>query len=193
MVVGDFDRNGTPEQLISRYIDGESLPISLRHDVLKQMPGLAKRYLRYDAYPGQSVADLFGAEALERALLYEVQELRSGTYVNDGRGGFTFRPWGFVGQLAPIYAATALPGGEVIAGGNLYGVKPEVGRYDASEGVLVADEQIEAAATANLRLRGEVRDLEVLTIGQRPYLLVVRNDDQPQLFRLDQSPRERRG
>jgi len=188
MHVNDFDRNGTPEQLISRFINGEMLPISLRHDVVMQMPQLKKKYLKYDSYHGQRVEDMFDSTTLARSLLYHVTEQRSGALVNDGNGVFHFEPFSFLGQLSPIYAFDVLPKGDaILAGGNLYGVKPELGRYDASAGEVIRWEKnkpiVNLAASIGLRLDGEIRDIEAIVIGGVEHILVGRNNDSPLLFR----------
>jgi len=189
MHVNDFDRNGTPEQLISRYINGESLPISLRHDVVMQMPQLKKKYLKYDSFHGQAVQQMFDSTTLSRSLLYNVTEQRSGVLINNGKAGLRFKPFSFLAQLSPIYAFGVLPkGNKILTGGNLYGVKPELGRYDGSAGEVIGWQDdslmVELASSVGLSLKGEIRDIETIVIGDVQHVLVARNNDEPLLFRM---------
>ena len=59
MHVNDFDNNKTAEQIIALYNDEQSYPLALRHDLVKQMPSLKKKYLYYKDYKGQQVVDIF--------------------------------------------------------------------------------------------------------------------------------------
>ena len=74
----------------------------------------------------------------------------------------------------------------MLLGGNLDAVKPEIGRYDASEGALISWRdgrlQTRPAQDVGLRLRGEVRDAVTLVIDGRDVLLVARNDESLQAF-----------
>ena len=195
LLVNDFDGNGSPEQIVSRYLDGEAYPITLRHDLLRQLPSLQKKFRRYDSYHSKTVAEIFDAEQLRRAYRAEATELRSGWFDNLGDGRFAFRAFGTEAQLAPVYAVAALqttgaPQGQppsILLGGNLYGVKPEIGRYDASEGALVYHAPPDTcvtspAAASGLALHGEVRAIAPLLIDGRAAVLVARNDATPQLF-----------
>jgi len=188
MYVNDFDRNGTPEQLISRYLNGTSLPISLRHDVVMQMPELKKKYLKYDSYFGQRVSDMFDTTTLSRSLIYAVKEQRSGVLLNQGNNVFQFEPFSHLAQLSPIFGFQLLPKDHgILAGGNLYGVKPEMGRYDASRGEVIRCKDGNCAVSFShelgIRLTGEIRDIEAITIAGEEHILAARNNDTPLLFR----------
>ncbi len=192
MVVSDFDGNGTVEQIISRYLGDTSLPIVLRHDLVMQMPSLKKKYLAYDSYYGQSIEQIFDRGELENALRLRATELRSGCLLNEN-GRFRFVPFPFEAQLSNVFAIAALPPGSnqrkrYLLGGNLYGVKPEVGRYDASGGVVVtwngSGFDAERAPRIGLPLEGEIRSLKPLRVAGVPSVLVGRNNAAPQLFSL---------
>ena len=63
MYVNDFDDNGDIEQVIFQY-NGDEYPLSLRHDLVMQMPILKKKYLKYENYKNQTVNDIFDQEKL---------------------------------------------------------------------------------------------------------------------------------
>ncbi len=190
LLVSDFDRNGTPEQMLSRYLGDTSLPIALRHDLVMQMPGLKKRFLKYDSYHGKSVEDIFSEEQLENSIQYQASELRSGVLLNDN-GKFSFRPFSFKGQLSTFYSFCPIPQetGTYLAGGNLHAVKPEFGRYDASRGISLGfrDSVMHIAESSKLGLdiQGEVRDIKTITIQKTPHILIARNNDFPLIFRVN--------
>ena len=188
MWVNDFDRNGMTDPIITRYLDGEPLPIALRHDLVMQIPALKRQFLRYDSYHGKTIDDIFAEAPLADALHYQVAETRSGVLVSEPQG-FRFVASPAIAQRSIIYSQLPIQiadGAAVLTGGNLYAVKPEMGRYDASEGEVVrlAGGQVlaKAAAAYGLRLRGEVRQLLSLDIDGRPAVIAVRNDGAPQVF-----------
>ena len=72
-------------------------------------------------------------------------------------------------------------------GGNLYGVKPEVGRYDANYGLFLkgrGDNTFEAEfpKASGFRTIGEVRDLTLVKVGKKELILVAKNNDKMQIF-----------
>jgi hypothetical protein len=78
---------------------------------------------------------------------------------------------------------------DLLLGGNLYNVKPEVGRYDASYGdFLEGDGQggfkVVPPSQSGIRLDGEIRDIRSVQTPAGRLLVVARNNDSLQLFRL---------
>ena len=45
--INDFDDNNSLEQVIFQYNGDSSYTMALRHDLVMQMPGLKKKYLKY--------------------------------------------------------------------------------------------------------------------------------------------------
>jgi pSer/pThr/pTyr-binding forkhead associated (FHA) protein len=68
-------------------------------------------------------------------------------------------------------------------GGNLYGVKPEVGRYDASYGIYLenlGDHQFKYHRDGRgLFLDGEIRDIKV----SGRHLIVTKNNDSTDVYK----------
>ncbi|MDZ7649958.1 MAG: hypothetical protein U5K54_24065 [Cytophagales bacterium] len=76
---------------------------------------------------------------------------------------------------------------DILLGGNLYGAKPEVGRYDASHGVLLKGDGLGSfisvpAKNSGLVIDGEVRDFQLLHVGRDNLLIVARNNDSVFVF-----------
>ena len=67
-------------------------------------------------------------------------------------------------------------------GGNFFEAKPEVGRYDASYGLLLkgtGDLRFTplTAQESGLRIAGAVRDIALLEVGGEKQALIARNND----------------
>lgn len=107
-------------------------------------------------------------------------------YINDGKGGFTAQALPLAMQLAPIYSFTPLPGKNTFLGmGNLYGVIPYEGRYDALQPTAFTFDT-QGSHTNNafkLDVNGEVRDAKWLkTKGDKKILVVSRSNDKLLFF-----------
>jgi len=187
MWINDFDGNRTAEQIISMYNGEETYPLVLRHDLVKQMPGLKKKYLYYEDYKAQTVEDIFERQQIRTAAHAEVYTTQTAIALNDGTGQFRLTPLPTAAQLAPVYAIEVADfnGDErldILLGGNLHRAKPEIGIYDASRGLLLlGDGQGQfrplKAQQSGIRISGEVRDFTRVNINGESYLLVARSDE----------------
>jgi hypothetical protein len=186
MYVSDFDQNGSYEQIICTYVDNNSYPMVLRHDLVAQMPALKKKYLKYESYKNETIEDVFSHEQVQRASKLEVYHLATSVFLNDGKGRFEMRDLPMVSQLSPTYAITVddINGDghlDLMLGGNLYGVKPEVGRYDASYGCVLAGDgkgnfTTLSPAVTGFKVDGEMRDIMQLKGRKADSFLVSRNN-----------------
>lgn len=194
MYVNDFDNNGTVEQIISAYNGDKSYPLVLRHDLVSQIPSLKKKYLKYENYKNQTVKDIFSKEELSSADVLYAYQLATCYAINNGNGELEIFPFSVAAQLAPVFAVINADfdgdeESEILFGGNLYGAKPEVGRYDASFTALMNTENINGnikfspLLASGLSVRGEVRDFEIIETSSRKLLVVARNNDSVLTFR----------
>lgn len=192
MYVSDFDKNGSLEQIICMYNGNDSYPIALKHDLVKQIPFLADKYPRYEDYVEQTIHDIFNPEQLNRAVELEVYQLATAVILNNGDGTFELKPLPVEAQFSPVYGILIkdmdrdnLP--DILLGGNLYGVRPEIGRYDGSYGTFlkgIGDGSFNyiPARISGLRLNGEIRDFISLENGTGNLLIVARNNQPLQVF-----------
>jgi hypothetical protein len=186
LYVNDFDRNGTVEQILCSYQGDVSYPMVLRHDLMAQIPALKKKYLKYDSYKNQTITDIFTPEEMENALRLDAFQLASVILINDGTGKFSIKELPIEAQFTPMYGIEVADFDkdgalDIVMGGNLYRVKPELGRYDASYGVFLRGDGHGNFTSVNnrtsgLKIDGEVRDLVVLDAGTRRLLIVARNN-----------------
>ena len=196
LYVGDFSRTGggNVEQILTSYRNGVSYPIAGRDELLKKIPSLRAKFPSYKDFGAARIEDIFPAADLRDAQVREADTFASAIAVNNGDGTFTLGPLPIEAQFAPIYASVAgdFDGDgktDLIVGGNLYGVMPTIGRYDASYGLLLAGDgrggfTAVDMARSGLVIEGQVRDIRVLrgAAGQR-LIVVARNNDGVVVFR----------
>jgi len=192
MYINDFDQNGAVEQILCQYEGDKSYPMALRQDLVAQMPSLKKKYLKYNKYANQTITDIFTPEQLKNSIHLKAFNLQSSLLINNGDGTFDIKPLPLEAQFSPMYGLLVkdLDGDgnlDILGGGNLHEVKPEVGRYDASYGVYLrgdgkGDFSVVRSRESGLRLEGAVRDIESLRVGKEELIVVARNNAALQLF-----------
>ena len=192
MYVNDFDLNGSIEQIICSFDGDTSYPIALKHDLTRQIPGLGRKYPKYEMYKDQQITDIFSPELLNNSIHLNAFLLETSLFLNEGSGHFSRKPLPPEVQFSSVFAASVGDynsdgNPDILLGGNLYNVKPEVGRYDASYGSFLTGDgkggfKNIPAKLSGFRLKGEIRDFkEVNTSGGR-LLLVARSNDSLQVL-----------
>ncbi|TAL74498.1 MAG: hypothetical protein EPN88_03750 [Bacteroidetes bacterium] len=194
MYVNDFDLNGTVEQIICVYDGDVSYPLALKHDLTRQIPGLEKKYPKYEMYKDQKITDIFTPEQLRNSIRLDAYDLETSLFINDGTGHFTRKPLPVEIQFSPVYAAAVGDynhdgNPDILLGGNLYNVKPEVGRYDASYGSFLSGDGKGGfsnipAKLSGFHLDGEIRHIMEVTTTKGKLIVVARSNDSLQVFKV---------
>jgi hypothetical protein len=179
----DYDNNGFAEPILTQTReDGKDYPFALRHDLTSQLSSLKKIFPDFESFRQASIGDIFTPEQLDVSSVLEVNELRSIVLVNNGDFRFSYQALPGRVQMSPVYAIAAIDfdkdgDQDLIMGGNLHRVKPEVGRYDASYGnVLENDGQgnfTDKTLELGFSVQGEVRDIVV----EDDVIYIFRNND----------------
>ena len=185
----DFDGNGFTDPILAfRGDDGKDYPYALRHNLIEQIKSIAKKYPSYQSFKNASIEDIFSPIELEGADKLEVNTLATVLLSNNGDGTFLVKELPVEVQFSPTYAILAHDFDEdgdndIILGGNLYNVKPEVGRYDASYGVFLENQGgLKFVVPKNkngFRTKGEIRDM----VLDDKEIIVSRNRDSLMLFK----------
>lgn len=183
MYLNDFDQNGSIEQVYTQLVDGIAIPYTLKHELEKQVPSIKKKYIRYADYANQSLQDIFSKEVIDRSIIQEMNRLESGVLLNQSDGKFAWKPFPVYSQKSWVFAIQQLDINEdgiqdLILGGNLYHIKPELGTYDASYGEVLlgkGDGTFTYWPNRNhgLKLEGDIR--AITRLGDKQLLFVKNN------------------
>ncbi|MCB0607405.1 MAG: VCBS repeat-containing protein [Lewinellaceae bacterium] len=189
MYVNDFDGNGSVEQILARDSAGRSFPFVLKTDLVSQMPGLKKKYLKFEDYKNQTIDQVFTPEQLANAVRLQVSETRSCLFINEGNGNFEMKPLPMQAQFAPMFGVAmgdfdADGHADILMGGNFSRSKPEFGIYSASYGVFLRGDgrmnfEYVPGKVSGFRMSGEVRDIEVL---EDKWVVIGKNNDRVEVF-----------
>ena len=192
MYVNDFDKNGTAEQIVSVYNGDQSYPLALRHDLVMQMPGLKKKYLKYENYKEQTVADIFSEDQLEQAIHWKAVETRSIALINTGKGKFEIMPLPDEAQIAPTFGILIEDfdkdgSQDLLLGGNFFRSKPEVGIYAGHYGLFLKGQgngefRSKPLKESGFFVQGEVRDMTFVEVAGKRRILIGKNNAQAQWF-----------
>lgn len=186
----DFDNNGRKETVISIEKNGNYYPLANLDELKAQMNVLRKKFPDYASFAGKKMEEVFEKKLLDSADLFEVHELRSG-YLKNEQGKFEFEPFDWQLQVSPIksFVSFDFDGDqkqEVLAAGNYFGVKPFHGRFDGFSGALIhSGNSIQLGHAIGLDLAGKsARHMKVITVENKPYLLVVYNSEPAEVYEL---------
>ena len=180
-------------QLMAFYKHGVSYPVAGRDELVQALPSLRDRYRSYAAFGASRLEDILPARALRSADVLETRGFASVVAIDQGSGKFSVVPLPAEAQLAPIYAGIARDFDQdgrtdLVVAGNLYGVPPIQGRYDASYGLLLRGDgaggfQAVDLEASGLVIDGQVRRMALLRRSNGEWVIVVaKNDDRLQIL-----------
>lgn len=189
----DFDENGTTETLVTYVQQGRETPLASKDELVKQLPHLNKEYLSYHAYAKADLADVFTAEKLREADKKYVYTLSSTYFENDGTGRFTPKLLPKIAQASVVQDIAikdlnkdGFPDAFLV--GNFYEISTQLGRMDASHGVLLQNDLQGGFVwerNTGLRYSGPARNIQDLKIKNEDYWIIGINNAPAVLINLN--------
>ncbi|HNR08349.1 MAG TPA: VCBS repeat-containing protein [Saprospiraceae bacterium] len=181
LYINDFDQNGSAEQILTVF-NGDDYPLTLRQDLVMQIPSLKKKYLRFESYKNQKITDVFTPQQLSGAIHLQCHTSRSGLFINQG-DRFEFKSLPPEAQLSPVFSVLIEDLDrdglmDLLLGGNYGSAKPETGIHRAQGlSIFLQNKNHDFIYNASGHaLHQEVRNIQALDIGQsRHFVLAVNN------------------
>jgi len=191
--LNDFDYNGSLDPIITKSSPNGDYPIARRNSMFRQLPMLKRKITSFEEYATKTMNQLFGADELNDAEIKETVLLKSVIGWNNGDGTFSLEPLPKYEQSAPLFGLLPINLDndamlEIVNGGNLFEVKPFIGRYDAHYGSVVdigpeGHQRSLASAKTGLTLDGAVRHIEELRTANGTLIIIVRNNLHPLFYK----------
>ncbi|MEO0901132.1 MAG: hypothetical protein AAFY00_03630, partial [Bacteroidota bacterium] len=133
-----------------------------------------------------TLLDVYDEKKLENGIHYKVSSFKSAIFINEG-DKFVRQDLPLKAQIAPtnqILVADFDQDGtkDIVLGGNLYASEVETPRADAGHGVFLKGHQnakfaIQPSHETGLFMDGDVKDLALISVRGKQYILVAKNKD----------------
>ena len=183
----DFDDNGTIETLITYYYKGKRTVLASKDELHKQMPFIKKKFLFYNDFARANVEDIFSKEKLKSAMRKEVKVLSTSYFENVGANKFKIHILPAEAQQSSVnkvfvddFDADGFM--DVLLVGNNYEISTQLGRLDASHGVLLLNDQagyFKSTSNQKFNIAGPARDIGKIIIRGNTYYVVTINNNRP--------------
>jgi hypothetical protein len=189
LYANDFDGNGYIDPILTfTENNGKQYPYALRHNLVDQLKYLSKQYPDYESFKNAAINDIFTKEQLDNSVVLEASILSSVMIINKGDFKFEVKDLPFETQFSPVYAINTHDfdndgDQDILLGGNLNGVMPEYGRYDAS-----FSSYLENMGSGNfkyhqtgkgLNIKGQIRDIKVID----EKVFIAKNNDSLEVYK----------
>jgi hypothetical protein len=191
LFVGDIDGNGSPDQILTYFNEGEQYPCVSRDQLVKQVPSLKRKFLRYSDYANVRLEDIIEQDNPDH-IQKQVYMFES-VYLENREGHFLITPLPAGAQMFPVFAFCSEDvnkdgNTDILAVGNLNAVQPDFARYDAGYGLVMYGDgkgnfREDHSFASGFVATGEGRDIKTLrTADGRTLILVSRNNDTLECF-----------
>jgi hypothetical protein len=167
----DFDSNGSIDPIFCYYIKGISYPAASRDDLMDQLPGLKKKFLKYDTYSTATIKDLFSSDQLKDVKVLKAEILET-VYLENTGNGLKLIPLPVEAQYAPVYAIASADADrdgkkDLILAGNNSWTRIKFGQFTSSNGMLLTGNghgnfSYVPQWKSGLNIQGNVRSLQVI-------------------------------
>jgi hypothetical protein len=185
----DFDRNGTNDVFLARYLnDSLVVPIRGRECTSQQMPAIASRFPTFVSFANTDLRGILG-QGIDNALHYEAFMFSSVIFVNDN-GKFSIQKLPFQAQLSTVNAFVVrdLNGDgkkDILMAGNKFDTEVETTPADASVGLYLEGQgnmnfKALAPITSGFFVPYNVKDLCAIN----NMILVSSNNDKLRIFEI---------
>ena len=187
----DFDNSGTYDIVLTSNYKGTLVPSRGRECSSQQMPFIKDKFPTFNEFAEASLEDIYGKDALDKALHLKVKMLNSVFLENNGNGNFTIKSLPKMLQIAPIMDFEFIDLNndkrkEIIAIGNHYNAEVETVRYDASLGSILSykDKDFKILSINETGFINVGNSKNIITINKKEdtILLITNNDDRVNLF-----------
>ncbi len=183
----DFDGNGKIDPILTYFYNGLEITLASKDELVKQLPHLNKKYLSYSRFAKASLSELLSKEKLTLSDLKEVTELASCYFENKGGNDFVKRQLPASAQFSSVHDILiddlnndGFP--DLLLVGNQYEISTQLGRLDASHGLILLNDQrgfFDEATKQQFDVSGPARSVEKLRIGGEEHFIVGINDAEP--------------
>jgi len=192
--MNDFDKNTLADKIFSRTINGNDVPVFLKREFTDALPSLKKENLKHHEFAKKTIQTLFEPASVQSATVKTFNYSSSVIAWNDGDRRFTIKELPLEVQLSSVNAILCKDINndgklDIVLGGNITECLPQFGRLDANYGIVLKNNgnrqftKIDPARTG-IAVTGMVRDIAWIMGKKENYILFLRNNDFPVIYKL---------
>lgn len=146
----DFDNNGSYDAVPSLYLKNtldkdatiDEYPAHGRDDMIKQIISMKARFQNYKLFAAANMDSVLNKDMMKDAITLEANYMQSAIIRNNGDKGFEILPLPFMAQMSVVNGMIAddFDGDgftDLFMNTNDYSADPNVGRYDALNGLVL--------------------------------------------------------
>lgn len=187
----DFDGNDLIDPIITEIEEGERYPVVGRDLLLRQLPGFKEKFPDYASYASAAIQEVLSNRQLNEATRLQAHTFASTVFQNNGDGTFEANPLPRQAQTTPIFDmiiadfdADNIP--DILAAGNNFGTRPQIGPIAGQGIILKGDGQFSylpiSAGESGFAGIGDIRKIELIATQKGPMLILGRHNDPVSLF-----------
>ena len=192
--MNDFDMNTLQDKVFSKTIDGKDVPVFLKREFTDAMPSMKKENLRHHEFAKKTIQTLFKSDLVRSATVKTFNYSSSVIAWNEGNGKFTVQELPVEVQLSSVNAIICpdinkdgRP--DIVLAGNSTECLPQFGRLDANYGTVLENNgnrkfTLVPPSRTGISVMGMVRDMAWIRGSKENYIVFLRNNDYPVIYKL---------
>lgn len=189
----DFDNNGTSETLVTYFYQGQETFLSSKDELTKQMPFIKKKYTSYHEFAKAKIDEVVDISDVDESHKKEAKVLSTCYFENNGNNSFSMHKLPFSAQQSTVnsIAADDFNGDgypDLLMVGNNYEISTQLGRLDASHGVLLLNDKsgfFKEDLDQSFNVAGAARDVKKINILDEDYYVVTINNGSPMFLKMN--------
>lgn len=190
LYLNDFDDNGKVDPILTYFYQGRETPLATKDELAKQIPQLNKSFLSYTDFAEADFNDYFSKEKIDKAKQKKVVTLETTLFENKGNLEFSKKTLPREIQFSSVHdiLLTDLDSDgltDLVLGGNNYHVNTQLGRLDASKGLILKNKgDLDFELIGNkLYINGAVKSINKVKVLNEEFLIFGINNDQTQFVK----------
>jgi enediyne biosynthesis protein E4 len=200
----DFDKNGSIDPFISRYIQGKEHPVHYRETMTDQVSMLRRTLKRYADYGKMEMKDIIDFLGNDNVKMMSANWFESAYIENTGNGNFRLIALPSEIQVSPLYGIVACDLNDdafldFVAVGNSFAEETLSGWYDAGIGVCALGKgdgsfKIMKPLESGFCVRSDTKGLARIRVDGKSKLIVTSNNAPLRMFMINgQNEKSRAG
>lgn len=187
----DFDKSGTLDPVMTRYIGNDLYPVHPRDEMTSQMNFLKKRFVYYADYSKARITDVFKPEVLKDARKLVCETMQSVMLENKGNGKFALKYLPADAQMGAVYGLVAEDFNrdghlDLLLSGNSHATESISGRLDGLNGLLMLGDgkggfKPLRAAESGILIPGDAKGMAQLKLANGSSLVLAAQNNGPLL------------